>query len=95
VQKKRRANGVKPREQYLAANSISATKPWRALGMGRSKWYKCGKPSAPNNSYARTGPSPRSSIGGDTPVHVHVAIAGAGEFQLSRCGWRSGTQAEA
>jgi predicted transcriptional regulator len=32
-----------PRTEY-EANSISSTKPWEALGMSRSTWYRKGKP---------------------------------------------------
>jgi hypothetical protein len=38
--KARRTKGAKPREQWLAANSKSREKPWLALGMGRSAYYK-------------------------------------------------------
>jgi hypothetical protein len=37
----RRANGVSPRGEPL-----SRTKPWEALGMSRSEWYRRGKPSS-------------------------------------------------
>ena len=33
-----------PRAEWEAANSISRTKPWEALGMSRSNWYRKGKP---------------------------------------------------
>jgi hypothetical protein len=36
----RRARGAQSREEYLAANSLSATKPWKKEGMSRAKWYK-------------------------------------------------------
>lgn len=39
----RRASGVRPRAEY-EASSLSATEPWKALGMSRSKWYRKGKP---------------------------------------------------
>jgi hypothetical protein len=32
-----------PREEYLA-NSLARVKPWEALGMSRSTWYRKGKP---------------------------------------------------
>jgi hypothetical protein len=34
-----------PRADYLA-NSISRAKPWEALGMSRTSWYRKGKPTA-------------------------------------------------
>ena len=36
---KRRARGAKSRDEWLAANSKSRTKPWLALGTGRSVYY--------------------------------------------------------
>lgn len=42
----RRAAGVVDRETY-EAQSLSKQKPWEALGMSRSTWYRAGKPSAP------------------------------------------------
>lgn len=33
-----------PRAEWEATNSISRTKPWEALGMSRSTWYRKGKP---------------------------------------------------
>jgi hypothetical protein len=36
----RRAEGVRPREAYLAAHSISRTKPWEAEGISRRTWYR-------------------------------------------------------
>jgi hypothetical protein len=43
----RREEGVMTRAVYLAANSISRTKPWLALGMSRRGWYRKGKPTGP------------------------------------------------
>lgn len=45
----RRANGVKPRAEYLAG-SISAEKPWVAQGMSRATWYRKGKPKRPGET---------------------------------------------
>jgi hypothetical protein len=45
---RRRQNGVKPRDEYLAANTISAQKPWVAHGLSRSTWYRRGCPPLPN-----------------------------------------------
>lgn len=36
---KRRASGVQPRQEWLAANQISILKPWVAAGVSRSRWY--------------------------------------------------------
>lgn len=41
---RRRANGAKPRAEY-EAGSISKSKPWEALHMSRTQWYRAGKPS--------------------------------------------------
>lgn len=43
---RRRASGAKPRAQY-EAESLSRTKPWEAMGMSRSTWYRRGKPMPP------------------------------------------------
>ena len=37
---KRREQGMKSRAEFLAANSISRTKPWEAEGISRKTWYK-------------------------------------------------------
>jgi hypothetical protein len=36
----RRADGVQPREEWLAKNSASREQPWKAVGMGRTKYYE-------------------------------------------------------
>ena len=41
---KRRAQGAKPRADYLAA--VAAPKPWISLGISRATWFRRGKPSA-------------------------------------------------
>jgi hypothetical protein len=41
-EKKRRAAGVQPRAKY-EAYSLSATQPWRELGMSRRTWYRRNK----------------------------------------------------
>jgi hypothetical protein len=38
-QVKRRKQGIKPRAEYLAANSISRLQPWKAEGISRRTWY--------------------------------------------------------
>jgi hypothetical protein len=40
----RRASGTKPRKEWLAAHSLTRTKPWEALKMSRASWYRAGKP---------------------------------------------------
>ena len=40
----RRANGVRPRAEWLAANSDSANKWWEVMGMSRPTWQRRGKP---------------------------------------------------
>jgi hypothetical protein len=36
---RRRAKGMKPRDEYLA-NSVEGTKPWEAEGISRRTWYR-------------------------------------------------------
>jgi hypothetical protein len=36
----RRADGITPRNQYLAANAKSRLKPWKAAGISRRTWYR-------------------------------------------------------
>lgn len=36
------------REDYLAENSISRTKPWKHFGISRATWYRRGKPMPEN-----------------------------------------------
>jgi hypothetical protein len=40
AERKRRARGVRRRQEYLEANSLSATKPWEKLGMSRRTWER-------------------------------------------------------
>jgi hypothetical protein len=42
-----------PRAEY-EANSISRTKPWEALAISRTTWYRQGKPTAPTGSLENT-----------------------------------------
>jgi hypothetical protein len=46
---RRAANRKRPRAEYLAANSISRTKPWLQFcpPMSRTRWYEEGKPTPP------------------------------------------------
>jgi hypothetical protein len=43
-QARRRVQGKKPRAEYLA-KSFNQTKPWLALNISRSTWYRRGKPT--------------------------------------------------
>ena len=47
-QTRRRAQGKKPRGEYLAT-SLSRTKPWLVLNISRSTWYRRGKPTHPTS----------------------------------------------
>ena len=47
-QARRRAQGKKPRAEYLA-KSLSQTKPWLAHNISRSTWYRRGKPTPPTS----------------------------------------------
>ena len=44
---RRRANGMVPREEYLASHATSREKPWEAHGYSRATWYRRGCPPAP------------------------------------------------
>lgn len=44
---RRRAKGIVPREEYLAAHAISRDKPWEAHGYSRATWYRRGCPPPP------------------------------------------------
>ena len=68
-QARRRAQGKKPRAEYLAT-SLSQTKPWLAFNISRSTWYRRGKPTHPTSGTsvdtikipkATTRPVPRST----------------------------------
>jgi hypothetical protein len=72
---KRRARNVKPRDEWLAANSKSREKPWLEFGMGRSAYYKHLKAgSLPDRGQVRQHPGQvrqQSSLrSDDTPVHA-------------------------
>src|SRR5215813_9472423 len=43
-QARRRAQGKKPRAEYLA-KSLNRTKPWLALNISQRTWYRRGKPT--------------------------------------------------
>ena len=45
VRRRRIQRGQQRRDQYLAQNSLSRMKPWLALGISRSEWYRQGKPT--------------------------------------------------
>ena len=38
--KKRRAQGMKTRAEYLEANNLSRDEPWKAEGISRTTWYE-------------------------------------------------------
>lgn len=44
---RRRAKGMVPREEYLAAHDTSRRKPWEAHGISRATWYRRGCPPVP------------------------------------------------
>jgi hypothetical protein len=44
---RRQAKGCKTRDEYLAVNSISRTRPWEAFGIKRRAWERRGKPTPP------------------------------------------------
>jgi len=58
-EKRRREAGAIDRATY-EANSKSRTKPWDAMGMSRSTWYRLGQPLP---SEVETGPSPTTNGG--------------------------------
>ena len=37
---RRAASGAVPREEYLAANAVSRSQPWKAAGISRATWYR-------------------------------------------------------
>lgn len=39
---RRRANGAKPRAEWMADHTISRTQPWKAMGISRAKYYRDG-----------------------------------------------------
>jgi hypothetical protein len=50
---RRRQDGAKPRAEYLAANTLSRSKPWEAIGMSRRTWYRRRKRPAANVAQVR------------------------------------------
>ena len=69
---RRRRKGAIPREHYEEA-SLSANRPWEALGISRATWYRRGRPAAPD--------SPKSSqMGGYAPNLGGLAREAATEF---------------
>jgi hypothetical protein len=97
-QARRRAQGKKPRAEYLA-KSVRQTKPWVALKVSRRTWYRRGKPTPPTNGTgvdtikilkATTRPVPRSTgMGGDKRV------AERDWGQQNRRGQKSSVQSQA
>ena len=53
---KRVAAGGQGRDAYLAANTASRERPWTALGISRSTWYRRG---LNGTGVGRTGPVPQ------------------------------------
>jgi hypothetical protein len=39
-QRRRHDRGMKPREEWRAANSLSRTRPWESEGINRATWYR-------------------------------------------------------
>jgi hypothetical protein len=84
-QARRRAQGKKPRAEYLA-KSLSQTKPWLAHNISRSTWYRHGRPTPPTSDTgmhtikipnASTRPvSPSTGIGGDRGGRAGLRPAG-------------------
>jgi len=64
---RRRAMGKDTRAEYLAANSISRTRPWEAEGISRKTWYKRRKQAA-NGRGDKSVPHIDSLNAADTPV---------------------------
>jgi hypothetical protein len=58
---------VQTREQYLAANALSRTRPWELEGMSRSTWYerrrRGGDAAQSVGQVGRTGPSANLVLG--------------------------------
>jgi hypothetical protein len=89
---RRRAKGARPREEYLAANLLTRTKPWVAEGISRRTWYRRRQdmrdtsPSSaipPLRNLATIGTSPSSASSlfvADTPVPAETpqAVAAKG-----------------
>lgn len=60
---RRRQAGAVPRDEWLAANNASRTKPWLALGMSRASYYRALSKAADEakRHYAADGPVSRIS----------------------------------
>src|SRR5262249_24458783 len=39
-QRRRRGKGVKPRDVWLAVNSLAQSKPWDVAGISRATWFR-------------------------------------------------------
>ena len=64
----RRANGVKPREQYLAENTTNRDKPWLALKISKATYYRRGLHLRQADSETSLSPVKLVSVTGDAPV---------------------------
>ena len=82
--KKRRTKGMKPRAEYLEANSLSRTKPWVAEGICRRTWERRRKRVASlaaihkNNALDR----PAASLRSPTSSKAWVSENGISSTQL-------------
>jgi len=66
---RRRREGAKPRAEYLAANTLSKTKPWETKGMSRAQWYRRRKSTAVKKATVRQVRDMHlTDLTGDTPV---------------------------
>ncbi len=80
-QARRRAQGKKPRAEYLA-KSLSQTKPWLAYNISRTTWYRRGKPTPPTSD--TSGDTIKILKATTRPVPRSTGMGGEG-------GWPSGT----
>jgi hypothetical protein len=75
-ERRRREKGRDTREQYLSEHTKSREKPWKALRMGRTKFYQLGlhKPRT-----SPSAPSAKLNLGSHLSTRVHCL------FALSQC----------
>jgi hypothetical protein len=72
-ERRRREEGVKPRAEWLAANSLARTEPWKADGISRPTWYRRRRKAR------ETGPCAAGlSIAAHTPVSRDAKKAAKG-----------------
>lgn len=81
---RRREQGVRPREEYLAKNTVSAQKPWLDQGISRSTWYRRGCPASPkvqgHDDTADSDETGLISLQGGLPLGTTKETAGGGIF---------------